>query len=668
MVAVVPVVLFHAGVPMIGGGYVGVDVFFVISGFLITSIIKRELDDGRFSLLTFYERRARRILPALAFMVALTIAVSTLALLPTAMERLGHSVVATALFASNFYFWQTLGYFSPDAEFEPLLHTWSLAVEEQFYILYPPLLMVIFATPLRRRLATILLVLAIGSLGASIAAVAFRPTAAFYLLPFRAWELGLGALLAVSSLPNIRSVPLREAAGALALLAIVVPVFAYTSTTPFPGLAALPPVLGTALLIHLGQNKNMVSTLLSVRPIVAIGLISYSLYLWHWPALALFRANKGSIHLSAFEASAAVVLSVALAWISYRYVETPFRRRKLFAQRRSILSGAIVAIVILSLLGVSLDLLKGLPQRVPERALQAEAGAQDRNPYRPPCLGRRAGQGWCVIGAGIGGYEIESGRADALLWGDSHADALVPAVEMAAEANGLTVAIATLRACAPIVRMGRVNSSRSSKCLSFNESAFNKVLASDNFPTVILAARWALYVEGSRFGEEAGEDVILQWADPMKPIEPMPVGNPAIFEEALDQTVQALRASGREVIVLGPTPEIGWNVPTKLSVQIWKGREEPLGPERERVQARTNRTIEILRSVAERHGARYVDLLDPVCSDRCRLWIDDAPAFVDDDHLSATAARELLAPVLTAELQRLDQSRIRADRWSLTGG
>lgn len=646
-VAILPVVLFHAGLPFMKGGYVGVDVFFVLSGFLITTIIARELDEERFSLLGFYERRARRILPALLFVIVGTLIAGAFILLPDALDRLGASVTATALFGSNIYFWRTLGYFAPAAEFEPLLHTWSLAVEEQFYIFFPLIMMAIYAFAQKARVAAIIGILTAISLVLAVIAVETFTMAAFYLTPFRAWELGLGSLLAVTRLPAIRSTAIREIIAFGALLAILIPVFFYTPMTPFPGLAAIPPVVGTAALVYIGKQENVVSRTLSMRPFVLVGLISYSLYLWHWPILALMRANKAAIELSFVEACIAVALSFVLAIFSYRVVEQPFRKRQFLAKRNPILVTSAASLVVFCALGIGIHLAQGFPARVSPDVTLAAAAAKDRSPYRRDCHDRTPSQGLCVIGADIDEFEVSSGNADFLIWGDSHADALAPAAQQAAQSIGARVAIATSTACIPVARLGREGGKFNAQCEAFNDGIVEILTETDRYPTVILSARWAFSAEGTRYGEEEGGDVSLTWENPLQPVDAKPSANAAILTAALDQTVATIRATGRRVIILGPTPEIGWNVPQRLAHSRWSGQPTPPVPSEEAVELRTQRAVALLMSVAAENGADYIDTLEPICTGGCKIFAGDAIAFADDDHLTATGARYFLTPLLT---------------------
>ena len=273
-VAILPVIFYHAGFPGPSGGFIGVDVFFVISGYLITSIVAGEIANGRFSLVSFYERRARRILPALTAVILATIAVGWFVLLPTEMTGLGQSIVATAFFMSNVYFTVTLDYFAPAAEFVPLLHTWSLAVEEQFYLFFPPLLMLLAARQWWRPL-WIVAGLSLLSFAVAVVALPLKPDWVFYLIFFRAWELGAGAMLALTSLQLPKGRLAKELLAAAGILAILIPVFTYDTSTPFPAAAALPPVLGTTILIWIGARSggSMVNTMLGYRAMVWIGLI-----------------------------------------------------------------------------------------------------------------------------------------------------------------------------------------------------------------------------------------------------------------------------------------------------------------------------------------------------------------------------------------------------------
>ncbi|TIP84104.1 MAG: acyltransferase, partial [Mesorhizobium sp.] len=283
-VAVLPVVLFHFGISAIPGGFTGVDIFFVISGYLITGSLLDDLERGQFSIISFYWRRARRILPALIFVTLLTCIAALFILLPSDLHEFSLSVIAASTFWSNIYFWKTSNYFSIDAELRPLLHTWSLSVEEQYYI-FAPILMFLIYRYFAKRWLTILLPIILGSFVLAVMATWLAPNAGFYLLPTRVWELMLGAVLMLKRPPPLSNRFLMELVGLAGFGLLAIGFFAISESDPFPGYNALYPCLGTALLIYVGQNSpsTTASRILEVRPLVWIGLISYSLYLVHWP-------------------------------------------------------------------------------------------------------------------------------------------------------------------------------------------------------------------------------------------------------------------------------------------------------------------------------------------------------------------------------------------------
>ena len=321
-VAVLPVVLFHGGIEFISGGFAGVDVFFVISGYLITALIVQDLEKGRFSILEFYERRTRRILPALFVMLAVSSVLAALWMAPSQMAYYSKALASVALFASNIFFWRNSGYFDTGSESNPLLHTWSLAVEEQFYILFPLFMLAAWRFG-RSRVFWMLVLAALVSLLLTEPGWRFKAWANFYLLPTRAWELLAGSLCALwlTARPQ-RENDLLAAAG---LGAILTSFFLFDRNTPFPSFRTVLPVGGTALLILFAGPATLTGRLLALKPIVGIGLISYSVYLWHQPLLAFLRVRSldaPSPELLLF----AALLSLPIGYLSWRFVEQPWRK------------------------------------------------------------------------------------------------------------------------------------------------------------------------------------------------------------------------------------------------------------------------------------------------------------------------------------------------------
>ena len=323
--AIVPVVLYHACKTVAPGGFVGVDVFFVISGYLITGIIVGELQAGEFSLGNFYKRRISRIFPALFFMLSVTCLLAPLTLAPAALEEFGRTLIATVLFVSNWQFMQLSNCFDTAANLKPLLHTWSLAVEEQFYIFFPLFLIAVHRWS-RGRLLHWLVALTVLALCKSLWSFHRAPLAAFYLAPNRAIELLIGALPAVYALPSLRARWRREMATGVGLLLILGCVVGYDEMTPFPGWHALLPCVGAALIIYGGRDgESTVTSLLTYAPVRYVGGISYALYLWHWPLLVFARhLDLGDPPVTVVVA--AVAMAFLLAAFSARFIERPFRK------------------------------------------------------------------------------------------------------------------------------------------------------------------------------------------------------------------------------------------------------------------------------------------------------------------------------------------------------
>ena len=331
--AVVPVVLYHAGIPGFSGGYVGVDIFFVISGYLITMLILRDVEAGCFSIVRFYERRARRILPALIFVTLACVPIAWISMIPKDFDDFAASIWSVALFVSNFHFWLESGYFDTAIELKPLVHTWSLAVEEQYYIIIPLFLVVLLRFG-RSGIVLALSVVFAASLASALIGSASYPAANFYLLPGRAWELIAGGLLAVYELKNTPAVASRTAnvLALLGLILLVASLFTFTSVTPHPGLLTLAPVLATVLIIRFGHARGPVNRLLSLQMLVSTGLISYSLYLWHQPIFAIARV-RALDNLGIAEYFPLIGLSILVSMATWRYLETPFRNAQIVSTK-----------------------------------------------------------------------------------------------------------------------------------------------------------------------------------------------------------------------------------------------------------------------------------------------------------------------------------------------
>jgi peptidoglycan/LPS O-acetylase OafA/YrhL len=363
--AVLAVVFYHTNFRAFSGGFAGVDIFFVISGYLITSIIAKDIQVEKFSFVTFYERRMRRIFPALFGVLLFCVPAAAVLLAPGDFLAFGKSLIATTAFASNFYFLRSAGadgYFSQAFNPQPLLHTWSLAVEEQFYLLFPALL-ILLTRRAKPRIAQFLAVIAVVSFLLSIWLTGHKPISAFYRLDSRAWELLMGSLVAFKAAPPLTTRIAREIAGLAGLGLVACTVTLYSISTPFPGLSAFLPCFGTSLIIYAGEKgPSIVKSVLSFQPLVFIGVISYSLYLWHWPIIA-FTEYFSAGDLSNYQTAAVIAGSLLMAFLCFEFIESPFRGADSRVSRTQIFSFGLAASMATLVSGLAIIAGHGLPKR-----------------------------------------------------------------------------------------------------------------------------------------------------------------------------------------------------------------------------------------------------------------------------------------------------------------
>lgn len=591
--AVLPITLFHAGIPGFHGGYVGVDVFFVISGYLITSIIARDYSAGQFSYVQFYERRIRRIFPALIGMLLASLVAAYFILLPGEMNDFSKSVIGTIFFASNIVFYKQSGYFEGAAEDKPLLHTWSLGIEEQFYIIFP----IVFFITLRyfyKHSKFIIILGAVISLSICIYFTPSKPSAAFYLIPARAWELLAGSLIAIGAMPKVRSAPARNGLAAIGVTLILAAVLLLSRQTPFPGTAALLPVIGTALVINYGQD-TATARFLSLRPFVFIGLISYSLYLWHWP-LIVFGRNLGLIDGKMGPAIAVVLVSIATGYLSYRFIETPFRAKARFSQRRIFVLAAVGGAAVL-VGGTGYLRSDGLRDRYPPAVLAFDDGQRDVSPMRNAChpsFGLADPASACVFGGG---------KAESALWGDSHGVEL--AYALGSIANPLRSA--TYSACPPA--LGFAVAERPD-CDQHNHLVAKYLRETPQIRTVYVKAFYSAYIDSPD------------------------------FQRGLTAAVHSLLEAGKSVVMVGPIPaESDRNLPMRLARQ-----GEFRVPMRDYLTRQ--RDVIALLTALEMRGARVIWPSDYFCSkESCAVVVGGAPVLFDNHHLSMTGARYLAGQI-----------------------
>ncbi|HEX8445340.1 MAG TPA: acyltransferase family protein [Sphingomonas sp.] len=621
-VAVLPVVLFHAGVGTLSGGFVGVDIFFVISGFLITGILFREMTERRFSILRFYERRLRRIVPNLIAALTATTVVALAILIPVDLKLYAYSVIATLGFAANIFFWLKIGYFTPSAEQFPLLHMWSLGVEEQYYLLFPLLMMVV----VRRDgwLKPLLWGLVALSLGTSLYQVATAPDAAFYLPFARLWELMAGSLLAIGAVPAIRSESVRDGVGWAGLAAIGIAVLAYGADTPFPGASALLPCLGAAAIVHAtGSGPSGVGRLLATRPLVFVGSISYSLYIWHWP-LIVFTRYALQRPLTPIEIAMLLAVTLTVAIAAWKWIEQPWRQRSVSLRRLLTFTG--VGAAGLAAVAAALIVARGWPDRYPAAIRVVAMAPFDINPRRAACdspsIARLAAGDVCRIGtAGV--------APSFALVGDSFGDAWAPGVDAAAAEAGVSGLSLTQSGCAPLMGVNEPGSS----CRARVEAMYALIRRTPSIRHILIVGRWPAMVEGRRFG--------LLGAKPIRLIDDVDAvgasdGNDAVVARGFVRSIAAV-APARMIAVTG-LPEQAVNVPQAATVRMLFGGDLS-GIARPVYALRQARTARLLNDVAAHHPLRIIDAGAVLCNaGHCPILADGRALYVDDNHVSRFGA------------------------------
>jgi peptidoglycan/LPS O-acetylase OafA/YrhL len=478
-IAVLAVLFFHTNIPGFSGGFVGVDIFFVISGFLITSIILKDIHEENFSIARFYERRIRRIFPALFPVIVFSLVVGAFLLDPNAFNSLGKSISATTLFYSNIQFWQESGYFAAPSLEKPLLHTWSLAVEEQFYILFPLALRFINKS-LKSRYLPWLFFAAIISLLLSINAVYHDPKTAFYFVHTRAWELLAGSILALRVLPNPSSDWIRNLLSITGIGLILYCICFYNEATWFPGYNAVAPVSGAGLIIYSGieGRESYVSRVLKAKPLVFVGLISYSLYLWHWPFMAftryfLFRPLTG------YDGVVIILTSFFFSILSWKYIEQPFRGKyPVLLDRKKLFVFAGIVMIIFSSLGGLIVLQNGMPLR----------NSLNVNLYTFQRVGESDDYQKELQSGNIG---ETSKTASFMLWGDSHAEALIPAIAEKAKQYRLAGFVKTCGGIPPLLNIER--DTPNYKVAKKNAEVIDFIKSHPEVKVVIIACNWSGY-------------------------------------------------------------------------------------------------------------------------------------------------------------------------------
>ncbi len=631
--AVVPVVLYHNGLGF-PGGYVGVDVFFVISGYLITKIIYTLVTEGKFSFVEFYDRRIRRLFPALFVMLLAVAAWSIFYLIWLDLSDFGASLAAATAYVSNFYFYyDTSGYFQEDVRTMPLLHTWSLAVEEQFYIVMPFAIFALASGMSRRWHVPVIAAVSVASFLLCVWLTAHNPDAAFYLLPARAWELGLGGFLAIGA-HEIRNRWARELLALAGLAAILFAVFQFSDDTPFPGWRVAIPAIGTAAILSAGRSGSLVNRVLAITPLTFIGKVSYSFYLWHWPVILAF--TYGALSPTSIETSLlSVVVSFVLAVLSWQYVERPFRQRRLLPDAKSLFAGAAFASAATVGVGLLLYVSHGLPQRHRPEVLALGPNVSQRQPSRPECHDvtpqRAAADRLCIRGApGV--------PPSFVLAGDSHANALSDGLFAAARNRRVAGVHFTGADFAPLPGRLPLDGAEEDK---LTPTFATYLRQHPNIRTIVLTAFWSQYSTGGNYRSRpriyTDEGYDGSGA----------AYNPIAFHHALERFIKGF--PDRNFIILDDVPTGEALHPREYARVLYASGSPPVpGLPRASADAQRASYEPILKAVAEANrNVVYVPVLRRLCGpDICPLFLQDGVLrYRDGDHLSRRGS-ESLAPAL----------------------
>ena len=636
-IAVLAVIFYHAGFSTFSGGFVGVDIFFVISGYLITTIIISDLSKNQFSIIHFYERRIRRILPALFFVLFLCIPFAIIFFLPDELKKFSKSVVAVSLYFSNIQFLKESGYFDIAAEMKPLLHTWSLAVEEQFYVFVPVFMLFIWRFR-KRNVFIALSVLSMASLVLSQIAVAYRPDASFFLLPTRLWELSAGSLVALYFFCH----PYRGASGAwsqiLSLLGaslILSSVFLYNDSTPFPGIYAMIPVLGTVLVVSCAWGDTFVGKFLSYNVFVSIGLISYSAYLWHHPIFVYSRyASLDEINTLTY--CFLIIITFTLAYFSWKFVEQPFRRKN-HISRKHIFTYAVVGTLFFVGTGLALQKISKLNfhEVLPEHIVRSFEGSDRKSECFDKANVHVRDDWTCTIG------DVQK-KPSFLVAGDSHALSVLDVFDAAAKHQQVSGIFVGASGCPPLQGVHALREDQDDKnCFELNRRILDYVISS-GIKFVYLVGRWTYYTDGGYDGRDFSYLGLNEDDAKSANISRM------AFENGVRMTIDSFNKKNISVKFIAQIPEQAYD-PKQVYRKLYIDDKIDYN-QIKKYSVKKSEHIKMQSYVSSIIGKKFhgeiIDFSDVFCiEDRCYIGDENGSYYLDDDHLSKNGSKMILSMV-----------------------
>lgn len=666
------VVLYHLQFSLIPGGFVGVDVFFTISGYLIGSIVFEQLRNDNFSIGDFYYRRLRRLFPAYVAMVLATSAIGWFVLLPAEYGAFGKSIVATSTYLSNVLFYMEAGYFDVGSKMKPLLHTWSLAVEEQFYLVFPALGLLAYKY-LRSRFFLFFTVLGVISFALACTFIDQDGSAVFYLYPFRAWEMFVGVALAAARLPAPSSRSLSTCIGCIGILSVILPMFLYSTATQFPGLSALPVCVGTALMIYACSHKNVLSEVLSLRLPVFFGKISYSLYLWHWPIVVLYTYAYGDLELT--DKIGLLVFVIIVSVISWRFIEAPFRtarKSRFSATKRGTFTSVFATSAGLIVLGFFLLRSDGVPDRLDKDTAAIADVATDFFKDWSDCYGENnswlPGIEHCTIGTPM--------DADSflLIWGDSHAFALKPALDEFVGDNDLHAVVAWRGGCPPVWGLDKSESASSAiedrACTEQNQRVKQLVTENLKIDSIVLVGRWSYYMHGGGIGIDDHNHIELT---PIETSVATGVADEDLFLFAFQNTIQKLNDHGFNPFVVEQPPEFPYLSSSLIARGLFTGQidyqqtldEVGVIPYHVVIK-RQGRFMALMEELDSSGSATALNTHSYFCTQsECNALYGNKLAYYDNNHIAgstATSLEHVFTPVVSGERPRTSKIETHHDQ------
>lgn len=624
--AVLSVLFFHYNLFKFNGGFVGVDIFFVLSGYLITLIIVN--GKSSFSYLSFYESRIRRLLPAFYFMLIIVICMALRLFFPGDLQNAGASIVSSSVFLSNAWFFKsTGGYFDIPSTKLPLLHTWSLSIEEQYYLLYPVFIMLLHKFYSKENILKILIFLTLISLIISQMTLSRSHNFSFYLIPSRGWELLLGGVFALAFFHKPLSTFTTVFFPWVGFIGITIAIMNYSENTAFPGYNALLPCVGTAFILLGSSERSVINSLLSHHVMRFFGRISYSLYLWHWPVF-VFAQYYLTRNLDNAEKWTCIFISVTIAFFSYKYIEQPFR--KTISSRNAIISlgGVFLCIFVI---GLSFYLSKGFPQRMNSDILQVLATeTKNINPLRDKChslpvesLKQRQ---FCSVGA----LKMNAHKFSVI--GDSHVDALIPGIDAEAKKAGLSGIMLSYAECMPLIGIHQIQGTH--PCEDFMNESYKIVLSNPDIKTVFLIALWGRYAYGTKV------DTLQTYLYKDSKTKQLSLDeNKQVFERGFARTVNLLLKNGKQVVVVAAIPEQNMDIPKMLALSLYLNKASMPPLSLKQYVKRQEFVNGVFKKWESQGKIKVIHPEEILCKEgQCSMTAFNIPLYYDSHHLSKTGA------------------------------